>query len=195
MRPYLTRRRFLGTILFGLGSTAFSATACPFFPLRVPKMITAGFGKGGVPETDDLIPAPGNLTAEDWRNLRALVDSIIPETTKSVSASNAGVLRYIDRALSGPYAHSLTSYRKLVTLLNGGTQASRLPFWKLGPTEVIHEATRFEKDHPDSFAMIRKHTLEGYFSAPRHGGNIGCRGWKVVTLRSHILPWRDVQGQ
>ncbi|MBF0501820.1 MAG: gluconate 2-dehydrogenase subunit 3 family protein [Candidatus Riflebacteria bacterium] len=176
-----TRRRFLGTILMGCSSSAICALTGYLPPLQVT------IRKVG-------LPTSGRLTAEEWRVLRSFVNAIIPATPRTVSASDAGVLHYIDRALAGSYASSLATYHELVVLLANSIPRSQCQFWKLEPGEVLLRVERFEKEHPDIFAMARQHTLEGYFSAPRHGGNIDCRGWSVVRLKSHVLPWKEVQG-
>src|SRR5277367_6147327 len=51
------------------------------------------------------------LNQQEAATLNALFDKLFPADDNGPGASSIGVIQYLDRALSGPYAHHLESYR------------------------------------------------------------------------------------
>jgi gluconate 2-dehydrogenase gamma chain len=39
-----------------------------------------------------------------------------------------------------------------------------------------------EKENSAFFNLVRSHTLEGYYGAPRHGGNRDAVSWRMVGM-------------
>ena len=192
----------------------------------------AGRGRFWIPSAHSQAPSPlpedllsdlpvvGRLTREEWSSLKRIADAIIPAGPRKPSASQVGVLHYIDRALkefetgSTPvYRRALKSFaqmeRKAQHLLAfSPVQAQRSPEQSSEPTgpagtqnslteaQVTAFVELFEKENPHDFETIRGHVMEGYFSAPRHGRNDKCQGqgqgWTAVKLRSHVLPYPEV---
>jgi gluconate 2-dehydrogenase gamma chain len=114
--------------------------------------------------------------------LKAICDQIIPKDDYP-SASEAGVLNYIDRQLVRHYRPHQGAYR------DGLEQAeaqSRERFGKaiaeLGAADQLAVVTDMERDHHSFFEMVRDHTLEGYYGSPRHGGNRDELSWKMLGL-------------
>jgi gluconate 2-dehydrogenase gamma chain len=116
------------------------------------------------------------------RTLKAICDQIIPRDDFP-SASEAGVLNYIDRQLVRHYRPHQDAYR------DGLEQAeadSRKRFGKemaeLSAADQLAVVMDLERNHHAFFEMVRNHTLEGYYGSPRHGGNRDELSWKMLGL-------------
>jgi hypothetical protein len=110
------------------------------------------------------------LGPERWKALSAAADCILPAAAGMPSASQAGVMEYLQEALSGPYRHLLERYRSLLDRVAQPSAAS---------------LAQLERLDPAGFAMLRQHVIEGYFCEPSHGGNRRSAGWEAVGLREH----------
>jgi len=127
------------------------------------------------------------LSDAQARTLKAICDQIIPKDDFP-SASEAGVLNYIDRQLVRHYRPHQDAYR------DGLEQAeahSRKRFGKvmseLATGDQLAVVTDLERDHDAFFEMVRNHTLEGYYGSPRHGGNRDEASWRMLGLDSPPL--------
>jgi len=122
------------------------------------------------------------LTEAQARTLKCICDQIVPRDDFP-SAAEAGVLSYIDKQLVRHYRPHQDVYR------DGLEQAeaqSRKRFGKemaeLAAADQLAAVLDLERDHPGFFEMVRNHTLEGYYGAPRHGGNRDEMSWKMLGL-------------
>lgn len=143
------------------------------------------------------------------RTVEAIAARIIPGDGANASAMQAGVVYYIDRAISGFSIGLQRAYRlglrelerfcqrqfssQFVELTDqqqdqvirwfigdevGGSNKldrTQSPFRELAETEGID----FRLLH-SMFAVIREHTVEGYFCDPVYGGNRGAVSWRLV---------------
>lgn len=142
---------------------------------------------------------------EEARTVEALAERIIPGDGQDGGAIEAGVVYYIDRALSGVSADLQVVYRLGLRALDGWCQDRHSSSFAgldpeaqdtllrrfLGP-EVGEAATGLMFSPEDQragadlgvisrlFTIIREHTVEGYFCDPVYGGNRGTVGWKLV---------------
>jgi gluconate 2-dehydrogenase gamma chain len=116
------------------------------------------------------------------RTLKAICDQIIPRDDFP-SASEAGVLNYIDRQLVRHYRLHQDAYRDG---LEQAESASRKRFGKgmseLGSADQLAVVTDLERDRRAFFELVRNHTLEGYYGSPRHGGNRDEVSWRMLGL-------------
>jgi gluconate 2-dehydrogenase gamma chain len=122
------------------------------------------------------------LSAEEARALAALSDQIIPADDYP-SASQAGVVTYIDHQLTRPYKRHRAAYAA------GLRQADRLSAGQFGvsladatPEQQNATARALEEKNRKFFEMVRSHTLEGYYGSPRHGGNRDAVSWRMLGL-------------
>jgi gluconate 2-dehydrogenase gamma chain len=116
------------------------------------------------------------------RTLGALCDQIIPED-EFPSASQAGVLAYMDRQLVRHYRRHRNAYR------DGLAQAEEMSRKRYGrevaalawprQAELVHDLSQ---QNPGFFNLLRSHTFEGYYGAPRHGGNRDAVSWRMLGL-------------
>jgi gluconate 2-dehydrogenase gamma chain len=122
------------------------------------------------------------LTDAEAQTLTAICDQIVPEDDFP-SASQAGVVNYIDRQLFRHYRRHRDVYR------NGIEQAdamSRKQFAKdladTAPLQQLEIVSAIEKQNPTFFDLVRRHTMEGYYGSPRHGGNRDGVSWQMLGL-------------
>ncbi len=122
------------------------------------------------------------LSDDQARTLAAICDQIIP-ADDFPSASQAGVLTYIDRQLMRHYKRHRDAYRHG---LDEAESLSRDRF-RQGLDRISSEQqfeivnALSEKDRI-FFDLVRNHTLEGYYGSPRHGGNRDAVSWRMLGL-------------
>jgi gluconate 2-dehydrogenase gamma chain len=124
----------------------------------------------------------------------AAASRIFPTDDSGPGAREAGVAIYIDRQLAGPYGRDRYRYTQ-------GPFEDAPPELgyqgKATPREIYREGLKNLKDFdrlaPEEqdarlqqiessqfFALLRRHTIEGMFSDPIHGGNIDMIGWQLI---------------
>jgi gluconate 2-dehydrogenase gamma chain len=122
------------------------------------------------------------LTEESAGTLKAICDQIIP-ADDFPSASEAGVLDYIDRQLVRHYRRHQKTYSE------GLKQADRISRKCFGSALEGASAERqaavvskLEAQNASFFEMVRRHTFEGFYGSPRHGGNRDAVSWRMVGI-------------
>ena len=122
------------------------------------------------------------LSANDATTLRAICDQIIP-ADDFPSASQAGVLTYIDRQLTHHYRRHQQTY------LTGLKQADLLSRSRFGmdlaaasAEQQFEIASALEQQNKPFFELVRNHTMQGYYGSPRHGGNRDAVSWHMLGL-------------
>ncbi len=122
------------------------------------------------------------LSEDQARALAVLCDQIIP-ADEFPSASQAGVLNYIDRQLIRHYRRHQEAYR------NGLERAGKISFERFGKElaqlpapQQLEIASAIEQQDRRFFELVREHTLEGYYGSPRHGGNRDAVSWRMLGL-------------
>lgn len=122
------------------------------------------------------------LTEDQARTLAAICDQIVP-ADDFPSASQAGVVSYIDRQLMRAYRRHRHAYRHG---LDDAEMASRKRFGKelknLTPQQQLDLVSEIEKQNRSFFELVRNHTMEGYYGSPRHGGNRDAVSWRMLGL-------------
>lgn len=116
------------------------------------------------------------------RTLAALCDQIIP-ADEFPSASQAGVVTYIDNQLARHYRRHSAAYRDGLDKLDVmSRQRLGNPFADATPAQQLQIAIDLEKQHSNFFDLVREHTMEGYYGSPRHGGNRDAVSWRMLGL-------------
>ena len=130
------------------------------------------------------------LSEQHARILAALCDQVIP-ADDFPSASEAGVVTYIDRQLARHYRRHQDAYRE------GLEQAEEISHKRFGrslaeaiPSQQLAIATALEKENRSFFELLRQHTMEGYYGSPRHGGNRDAVSWRMLGLAGPPLRGR-----
>jgi len=130
------------------------------------------------------------LFLDEADTLNALVARIVPGDDRDPGAREMGVVTYIDRALSGPYAQYQHAYRSALRTLNAlAVHESGELFFKLDTDAQDGIVARLDQgDVPgiddaggrDLFMMVWAHTVEGMLSDPTYGGNRDTAGWRLI---------------
>jgi gluconate 2-dehydrogenase gamma chain len=130
------------------------------------------------------------FNTEDAQTITAFTERLMPGAPGKPGARDAGVLNYIDLALSGAYADQQDFYRRGLASLETWCRATyREPFRRLTPTQQDEVITALEAGKATGFAWptgpaffntVRTHTMEGMFADPIYGGNRDFAGWQLV---------------
>ena len=123
------------------------------------------------------------FTAAEARTVDAICAEIIPADAFP-GASEAGVVRFIDLQLTRRYKRHRDAYRKGLADLEAASLRRGKPFAELAPEQKLEVLTEIEEKSAEFFALIRAHTMQGYYGDPRHGGNRDEVSWKMLGLPS-----------
>lgn len=122
------------------------------------------------------------LSETDAATLTAICDQMIP-ADDFPSASQAGVLTFIDRQLTRHYRR----YRQ--TYVSGLRQANQLgrrlygvDLAQASSQQQFEIVSALEQQNRTFFDLVRGHTMQGYYGSPRHGGNRGAVSWRMLGL-------------
>jgi gluconate 2-dehydrogenase gamma chain len=127
---------------------------------------------------------------DDSRTITAFTERLMPGAPGMPGATDAGVLNYIDLALSGAYEDQQDFYRRGVTQLDAHcSQAYGKPFRSITAAQQDECITALEQGRAPEFVWptaqaffntVRTHTMEGMFADPVYGGNKNFAGWRLV---------------
>jgi len=117
----------------------------------------------------------------------AITAQIIPSGS-SPGAREAGVIFFIDRALSTFDRGKRTLYRSGIASLNS-KRISKFPksrtFRGLPPEEQRDLLSEIDKT--PFFEAVRVHTIIGFFANPSWGGNRDRMGWSVIGFEDRTV--------
>lgn len=134
---------------------------------------------------------PLALSAGEWRTVEAVTGRILP-TDHEPGAVEAGCVAFIDRALAHDDAGALSLYRFGVRGLDAVSRRRfEKPFARLSPVQQDAVLAAVQDGSaegwpegpvpsPVFFETVRAHTVIAFLADPKHGGNRGYAGWKVV---------------
>ncbi|MDE3149629.1 MAG: gluconate 2-dehydrogenase subunit 3 family protein [Acidobacteriota bacterium] len=130
------------------------------------------------------------FTNDQARALAAICDRIIP-ADDFPSASQAGVITFIDRQLSRGLRRFRDAYR------DGLERAAAMSMKRFGREVAVLTAQQqddlvraIEQQDRAFFTLVRGHTLDGYYGSPRHGGNRDAVSWRMLGLDQPIVRGR-----
>jgi gluconate 2-dehydrogenase gamma chain len=119
--------------------------------------------------------------------IEAIAETILPGD-QTPGAREAGVIWFIDSSLAGYDKDRQAAYRDGLA----EAQARRIALFPasksiaaLTPEERIKLLTAIEKT--DFFAMVRKHTVLGFFGNPRYGGNRNGASVKLLGFQESMM--------
>jgi gluconate 2-dehydrogenase gamma chain len=154
-------------------------------PLTRRQFVAAGAAGGAIVAVGC---SPGKLVSWEFlsegqaRALGAICDEIVP-ADDFPSASQAGVLHYIDGQLVRHYRRHRDAYTEG---LERAAKISRDQFGRelaaLDPPQRLEIVSAIEHDDHTFFNLVRNHTMEGYYGSPRHGGNRDAVSWRMLGL-------------
>lgn len=130
------------------------------------------------------------LNAHQARTAAALFDRLFPSPDGGSTASEIGVLRYLDRALAGAYHADLETYRLGLAALDRVALRLHEARFAACPPEVQDRLIAgLERGSLPDFAvppqrmffdLLLAHLQEGLFADPAYGGNREKRGWRLL---------------
>jgi gluconate 2-dehydrogenase gamma chain len=127
---------------------------------------------------------------EEARTISALVDQIIP-ADEHPSASEAGVVDFLDRQLTRAWRRHRGIYRKGLAEVNEHSlREHKKRFVELSSTEQAEGAKALEGT--EFFETLIRHSLWGYFGSPRHGGNRNAVSWQMLRLPENQVRGREL---
>jgi gluconate 2-dehydrogenase gamma chain len=130
------------------------------------------------------------LTESQAVTLTALCDQIIPADDWP-SASQAGVLIFIDRQLTGPYRRHRKAYRHGIEATDKQCHDRfGVELAAASPAQQLEIAKALEQQNPAFFRLLRQHTMQGYYGSPRHGGNKDAVSYRMLGLDFPLLRGR-----
>lgn len=122
------------------------------------------------------------LSEQEARTLAALCDQIVP-ADDFPSASQAGVLTYIDRQLVRHFRRHQDAYLQGLQRTNSlSRKRCGVDLAAASPQQQLAIVRALEQQEPHFFGLVRSHTLQGYYGSPRHGGNRDAVSWHMLGL-------------
>lgn len=122
------------------------------------------------------------FTEDEAATLTVICDQMIP-ADDFPSASQVGVLNYIDKQITRHYRPHQRAYRQG---LQHADQISQQRFGKslaaATPAEQLQVVTSLEQSNKPFFKLVLSHTFQGYYGSPRHGGNRNAVSWHMLGL-------------
>jgi gluconate 2-dehydrogenase gamma chain len=121
-----------------------------------------------------------SFTPDEAREIEAVAAQILP-ADETPGAREAGVIYFIDRALTTFARDARPVYKKGLRTLRGKSAAlGAARFSDLPPDRQIEILKSIEKT--TFFETVRFHTVAGFFGSPEHGGNRDHIGWKLIRF-------------
>ena len=151
------------------------------------------------------------FTVDEAKCVIALSEQIIPADDEWPGATYAGVINYIDKQLVEVFIEDQSKYREGILALQLtcqqmiGKAFEELEFdvqteflYKIEKNEVNGDAWHDYKPS-DFFGMIISHTMQGFYSSPRHGGNRNYLSYRMLDLDYPLIVgqnrYRGVNGE
>jgi gluconate 2-dehydrogenase gamma chain len=123
-----------------------------------------------------------SLSDDHAQTLAVLCDEIVP-ADDFPSASQAGVLIYIDHQLARHYRRFRKTYARGLEQTESISESQfRLHLTQASAEQRPDVVHALVQQNPAFFELVRKHTLEGYYGSPRHGGNRDAVSWRMLGV-------------
>ena len=151
--------------------TATSAVSALWLGARWDQVAAALAEPGGQPS-----PPPTVLTRTEAADLAAMTALIFP-TDATPGAREAQVARFIDRALGSFAADQRGLFRE------GLAQLRRKTFSALAERGQVAILEALDRARSPFFEAVRTATIMAMFSHPKHGGNDGKAGWRLIDFQ------------
>jgi len=143
------------------------------------------------------------FTDGEARCVLALCEQIIPEDEHGGGATEAGVIHYIDRQLTAVFDYDQVVYQQGISALQAsslehyGIRFEALDFEKqhdfltrldAGELPVLHWG---DLDQKRFFDLVIRHSMQGFYGAPRHGGNKNYMSYRMMGLDFPLVVGRN----
>jgi len=157
---------------------------------------TAGLAFGSVlliPSCRFQYPVYRFFTPEEARCMITFCEQIIPKD-ESPGATDAGVIHYIDRQLSGVFHYDQETYRSGIKNLqsycmkNHGNSFEllasdlQIDILKIMESNQLNDQEWSDNGAMDFFNLVLSHTMQGFYGSPIHGGNKDYMSFKMLKI-------------
>ena len=157
---------------------------------------SAGLAFGSILLFPSCLKQSGNyrfFTSEEASCVIAMAEQIIPKDS-SPGATDAGVIHYIDRQLSGVFQYDQETYRagiknlQLYCKKQFGNDFQNLKFDQ--QTSILKQMESYQLQHGDwdqrqfagFFNLVLSHTMQGFYGSPIHGGNKDYMSFEMLRI-------------
>jgi gluconate 2-dehydrogenase gamma chain len=133
------------------------------------------------------------FTEAEAKTILAFTEQIIP-ADQDPGATDANVINFIDKQLTGPYTRFQELYRKGIPAIeNSSKKLYQKAFYELEPAIQTAFMVQMEKgelpkevwgetNQQSFFRLVLDHTMQGFYGSPRHGGNKNYVSYKMMRL-------------
>lgn len=135
--------------------------------------------------------------------LIALCEQIVPADEHGGGATEAGVIRYIDRQLVAVFDYDQVIYQRGIAALQSTCmEAEGVRYEQLGWDAQYKLLQRMEAgglpeeqwndvDQQRFFRLVVSHTMQGFYGPPRHGGNRDYMSYRMMGLDFPLVVGRN----
>ena len=140
------------------------------------------------------------FTAAEADVVEAMLERLIPADSTGPGATEARVLRYVDRALAGDLAGSRAAYTIGIAETDAYARSRfGVGFAELAGAQQDTVLTEMEQGRAPGlrpfFELVREHGLQGMFGDPVHGGNEDFAGWDLLGFTGIKLEYTEPEQQ
>ncbi|MBC8004241.1 MAG: gluconate 2-dehydrogenase subunit 3 family protein [Verrucomicrobia bacterium] len=133
------------------------------------------------------------FTSQEAKCIMAVCEQIIPKD-EFPGATDAGVIHYIDRQLSGVFHYDQQTYREGIQSLQAYSTANyHDAFESLSADDQIRilkamesnqmSETEWKDGRPSVFFnLVLAHTMQGFYGSPIHGGNKDYLSFEMLRI-------------
>jgi gluconate 2-dehydrogenase gamma chain len=143
------------------------------------------------------------FTHEEALVVIALCEQIIPADEHGGGATEAGVIRYIDRQLVAVFNYDQAIYQSGIAAVQATSlelygkrfeeldQPSQLAFLESLDHGDLPKGHWEDHDQGRFFNLLVSHTMQGFYGSPRHGGNKNYMSYKMMGLDFPLVVGRN----
>jgi gluconate 2-dehydrogenase gamma chain len=143
------------------------------------------------------------FTEAEARCVVALCEQIIPADEHGGGATEAGVIHYIDRQLVAVFDYDQVIYQQGIAALQATCMENHgKRFESLDPDVQYAICTGLEENTLPAeawgdlgqsrfFNLVIRHAMQGFYGAPRHGGNRDYMSYRMMGLDFPLVVGRN----
>ena len=140
------------------------------------------------------------FTAAEADVVEAMLERLIPSDASGPGATEARVLRYVDRALAGDLAPSRAAYTGGIADTDAYARSRfGTGFAELAGAQQDTVLSEMEQGIAPGlrpfFELVREHGLQGMFGDPVHGGNEDFAGWDLLGFTGIKMVYTEAEQQ
>ena len=151
-----------------------------------------------IPSCSSRVTAYRVFTDEEASCLIALCEQIIP-ADQDPGATDAGVINFIDKQTAERFPDDLPVYKQGISSLQAFCKAQHGKLFEQldNTTQIVImkdlEQNKLPEEHwgeqrqSSFFSLVLQRTMQGFYGAPRHGGNKDYVSYRMMKLEYPLL--------